>query len=105
MERLFLTVPPASMNFFLLTTDPSGVQSRREIGAGDRVVIEGGEEIIVVDENGRPVAVEMRPSGEDLVITLEEDQEVVFTNFFASPESGAPASLVARHDGVAPGDR
>ena len=83
------------MNFQIIIKNAGDeVRVQETAEDGDVFLIEAGDQVVVLDENGAPANAELTPKGSDLIVTLP-DGGITFTldEYFSSAGEGSPAHL------------
>jgi len=81
------------MKHFLLVTSATGETRMVSIEDVTNLDVLPGDDIVVMDENGNPVDVSLRPDDEDLVVDFKDGPEAVLEGFYSVEEGSKPITI------------
>ncbi|MBP6783526.1 MAG: tandem-95 repeat protein, partial [Verrucomicrobiales bacterium] len=81
------------MNYFLQIEDAAGKIRLVPIADIKNIPVIAGDNIIVMDEQGNPVDVSLRPDGKNLVIDFKNGESVILDDFYNIEEGAEPITI------------
>jgi len=81
------------MKYYLEITSSNGEKNRREVKNGETIPVNPGDDVLVVDENGEPAEVSLRPNEEDLNVVFENGAEVTLKDFYQQDGAEDPITV------------
>jgi len=81
------------MNYFLVITNSKGESRIVPTDDVSDIPVQPGDDIVVMDEKGKPVEVSLRPDGEDLVVDFKDGTKAVLKGFYENEEGKEPVTI------------
>ncbi|MDF1862288.1 MAG: Ig-like domain-containing protein, partial [Verrucomicrobiales bacterium] len=81
------------MNYFLLITDANGESRIVPVNDVESIPVNPGDDIVVMDEQGNPVDVSLRPDEESLIVDFGEGKKAVLEDFYQTEEGQMPVTI------------
>lgn len=81
------------MNYFILIENAKGESRLVPITDIKEIAVIAGDDLVVMDEQGNPVDVSLRPDGKDLVVDFKNGENVVLKGFYEIEEGADPITI------------
>ena len=81
------------MNYFFVITNSKGESRIVPTDDISDIPVQPGDDIVVMDENGNPVDVSLRPDGEDLIVDFKDGTKAVLEGFYKNGEGEEPVTI------------
>ncbi len=84
------------MKYYLEITKPNGEKIRSEVKNGVVIPVNPGDDVLVLDENGQPAEVSLRPDGDDLNLSFDSGEKVTLDDFYKQEGESDPVTVSLR---------